>query len=380
MASAILLAVIPFTAAAQVAQITEDEIAGVRAKLPPLLASSEADSFIDSLKDAGSNWPEFVGALDALQDETQKRALIWLANRMPHIDRLEVTKDFLTENVLESFRAWDEIDSIDPNIVPSLDIFYKYILTYRISDEPIEAYRKVLRERFAAQCAGKAPALVAKIANEWVAKNVKLRDPSYFGGMASPLLVLRGRRATASEMTAFCLGLLRTFGIPARRAFCPGLQAEGTAAVWVEFFDGSKWLPMYPRNPESFGDFGRWERKDKKNVSIVKATSAFEFEDVTAAYTRTGTLKLKLVQDGEPIKAFERFSITVFGEGEWIPISDYMDTKTDDQGEFSVVLGDGKYLVAAGVREQDGSVFIVSKEVEILPGERTAVALDLTKD
>lgn len=361
-------------------QITDEGIADVRAKLPSLLSAAEADSFIESLKDAGANWPEFVDALEALDDEAHQRALIWLANRMPHIDRLEVTKDFLVENVVESFGAWDKIDSVDPNVVPDLDTFYKYILTYRISYEPVEAYRKVLRERFADACTRKRPAEVAKAANEWVAENVELRDPSYFGGMASPVLVLKGKKATASEMMAFCLGVLRTFGIPARRAFCPGLQAVGKAAVWVEFFDGARWIPMYPRNPEWFGDFGRWEHDKGQKISIVLASSAFEFDHVTPSYTETGTLKLKLVQDGEPMKGFERFSVMVFGEGEWMTISDYMDTKTDDEGGWSAELGDGTYLVAAGVREKNGSVFVVSKEVEIRPAETTEATIDLTKE
>ncbi len=109
-----------------------------------LLAPRESrDEFGLSLADAGRNWTELADAVRELDGE-EREACVRLVNGMPHLDRLEMTAETLLEHVEYAYRVRTEM----PYTVPDA-MHEPYILTYRVEEEPVDAWRAELWERFA---------------------------------------------------------------------------------------------------------------------------------------------------------------------------------------------------------------------------------------
>jgi hypothetical protein len=369
-----LLALIASLGLAAEAPDIETQKSAILDALPADLPAREWIVLFDALKDAGANWVEFHQAFQALSDDREKRDLMWLAENMPHIDRLEVTREFLIENVRDARRA----SALCP-VKPSEEMFRSYILTYRIADEPIAPYREQIRQAFKDHLTlGDPTQKVAGFINRWVHDRLGARDYEYYGGMAAPLQILNARVATDAERVVFALAALRSYGIPGRMVTCPGVRSTGERKTWIEFSDGIHWLPMYPDAPKAMGDT-RWiETNRPQEITIVRAATAFEREDATSRYSDTGTLAIRFVADGKPVKGFAKFSICVPGDGQWTPVSDDLDLAADDDGRCEATLGDGPYTVMAGVRQSSGSVYVVTRDVVVRPDERTEIEIDLT--
>jgi hypothetical protein len=342
--------------------------------LPTDLAARDWVPLFDALKDAGANWVEFQKAFEALTSDKEKRDLMWLAENMPHIDRLEVTREFLVDNVRDARKA----SSLCP-IKPSEDMYRGYILTYRIADEPIAPYRAEIRRAFQDHLSlGDPPQKVAAFINQWVQDGLASRDYEYFGGMAAPVQILTGRVATESERVVFALAALRAYGIPARMVTCPGVRSTADRKTWLEFFDGLYWIPMYLDAPKAMGDVHYVERNRPQEITIVRAATAFEREDATNRYSDTGTLAIRFTSDAKPMKAFSKFSICIPGDGQWTAISDELELATDDDGWFETTLGDGPYTVTASARTDTGSAYVVMQQALVKPETRTEITIDLT--
>ena len=334
---------------------------------------SVQEELFSSLADAAGNWNELLDGILLLPDTLQDDA-IWLINRMPHLDRLEITHSILAEHIIYSHR----IKRIAPYPIPD-SLFRRYILTYRIYEEPIEGWRKPLFERFSPILKEKKSIQeVARYVNEFVADSIKEGKSGFFSGMKSPLLVLKSHRGTKAETSLLATAILKTLGIPARRVYNRYFGEEKNGASWVEIFDGKGWIPVYLDNPSMFGNFTRFEQKHPHNITFAVARGGFTMENVTSHYTTTGELTVKILRNGRTVPDFEQFAVSVLNDGGYLPI-DEVGTATDSNGSFTVELGDGKYLVEVGQRDASGSVLVQTFPVEIMPAETTYLNIELAK-
>ncbi|MCD6097439.1 transglutaminase domain-containing protein [bacterium] len=334
---------------------------------------SVQEELFSSLVDAAGNWNELLNGVLLLPDSLQDDA-IWLINRMPHLDRLEMTHTILAEHVLYSHKT----KQTAPYSIPD-SLFRRYILTYRIYEEPVEGWRKPLFERFSPVLKEKKSIQeVARYVNNFIADSIKEGKSSFFSGMKPPLLVLKSRRGTKTEISLLATAILKTLGIPARRVYNRYFGEEKNGASWVEIFDGESWIPVYLDNPSMFGNFTRFERNHPHNITFAVARGGFEIENVTSHYTTTGELSVRILRNGKPVPDFEQFAISVLNNGGHFPI-DEVGTATDSNGLFTVELGDGKYLVEVGQRDASGSVLVQTFPVEITPAETTRLDIELEK-
>jgi len=337
-----------------------------------LAADDARTEFAASLEDAGRNWTELAAAVSSLEGE-EREAAVWLINGMPHLDRLEMTSRTLVEHVSFAHRSRDEM----PYPVPE-EMFRPYILTYRIEEEPVEPWRRELFELFApiAEREGTVKS-TARAINAELAGMVEEREREFFGPRQSPILTLRSGRGTEAEISILACAAMKAVGIPSRQTRIRAFGEEDGGTSWIEVFDGEVWLPLYPLEPEAFGDPAHLERDHAGNVTAVASRSAFEHVLVTESYTETGTVAISFVSAGEPAGGFEHFAVSVWNEGALVPL-DELEAVADDEGRFSAVVGEGTYVVQAGVRDGRGNPFVMMRETVIAAGETTFVAFDVT--
>jgi hypothetical protein len=337
-----------------------------------LAPDSLRKDFQDALTDAGTNWRELATAVERA-DAPYRQEAIWLIRQMPHLDRLEMTSPILLEHIAYAHKTTTAFRYAVPE-----SLFRDYILTYRIADEPVTAWRKLLFDRFAPMTRNAlSPEQAARIVNQWLSRNLKPCERGFFGPMQSPELTLSSGRGTPEEIAVLATAILKTLGVPSRRVKVPWLGEQDGDASWVEVFSQGRWLPLYPLQARAFGDTSWTERKYPRNVTIAVATSALDQRLVTEHYTTSGLVKLHLTAAGIPLLKFENFSFNVFNTGAWRQL-DELNTVTDSLGNFQCVLGDGNYLVTCGTRDPKGNPWIVNREITVKPGDTIRLAVDLT--
>lgn len=337
-----------------------------------LAPDSLRPAFGEALADAGQNWHEPAFAVATAQPD-RRDEVIWLINSMPHLDRLEVTRSVLLEHVEYAHIGMTAFKYRAPD-----SLFRDYILAYRISDEPVTAWRKLLYDRFAPMVEkAETSADAARIVNRWLAGNVRSAKRGFFGPMKSPELVLSSGSGTNEEIAVLAAAILKSIGVPSRRVKVPWLGAQDSDASWLEVYSEGKWLPCYPLEPRAFGNFGWLEREHDDNVTVAVATSAFEQQLVTPSYTAGAQVRVRLNASGRPLTEFGNFAFSVFNAGAWRPL-DELNTVTDSSGTFDCFLGNGHYLLVAGQRDPRGNPYLVTRELEVEPHRTQDITLDLT--
>ncbi len=337
-----------------------------------LAPDSLRPAFDSALVDAGQNWPELAFAV-ATAPPDRRAEVVWLVNSMPHLDRLEITRAVLLEHVEYAYASATAFKYHAPD-----SLFRDHILTYRISDEPVTAWRKLLYDRFAPMVRkSETPADAARIVNRWLAGNIRSMKRGFFGPMKSPELVLSSGSGTNEEIAVLAAAILKSIGVPSRQVKVPWLGAQDNDASWLEVCSEGKWLPCYPLEPKSFGDAGWPEHEHDDNVTIAVATSAFDQQLVTSNYTAGAQVRVRLTASGVPRPKFEGFAFSVFNAGAWRPL-DELNTVSDSSGTFDCFLGNGHYLLVAGQRDPRGDPHVVTREFDVRPDQPVDITIDVT--
>lgn len=339
-----------------------------------LVGESERDGLSESLTDAGRNWTNLTDALRELRGD-QRAACAGLIAGMPHLDRLEMTSGTLVEHVAYAYRTLSEM----PYAVPQ-EMFEPYILTYRIEEEPVDPWRGELFGRLKplADEAGTVRG-TARAVNEMIAGAVTERDREFFGPRQSPLMTLRSGRGTEADVSILACAALKALGIPSRQVSVAALGAEEGGASWIEFYEDGEWLPLYPLEPDAFGDHSHLEKERWDNVTVVATRTAFERLLVTESYTDTGTIDLTFVAGGTAASGYEHFSVSVINKGALVPL-DALEAVADEDGRFTATVGGGRYVVQAGFRDADGNSFVMMRDVMVPDGAHRTLAFDVSPD
>jgi tetratricopeptide (TPR) repeat protein len=136
---------------------------------------------------------------------------------------------------------------------------------------------------------------------------------------------------------------LRSVGIPAKVKF-----------TWVEFYNGTDWLPLYPM--------------DSKNLGKTDATEASKQE-----YVKKGGVRAITTKNGLPFSPGDpNWGIARFNDGGWDHLKD-----EPDNGWASIT--PGKYLFTAAARNTNGDVLVYAKPITVTSnkGIEITVPLDL---
>ncbi len=355
-----------FLVAAVFAQTSPEDFDSVAAwDAAEIAPDSLRESLFETYSDALGNWRELADFVSSYEGEPLLDA-IWLVNTMPHLDRLLATKRILSEHLDFAYRARDNAAWPVPD-----SMFRPYILAYRLSYEPVTPWRKLFYDEFSAKAfeAGN-PRDAAKMVNRWVAENIDTSGYDFFGGMQSPDMTFRRRKGSRREISALTNAILKSLGIPTRNATIRTIRGEGRGMSWVEIFDADsgEWVPLYPRKPEHFGDFGYPAREHPGKITVVTVVAGFEMNLVTSDYAETGYLKAHFTKGGKPAGAWGHFSVCVFGNGAYWPL-DEIGAEADSAGDFEIELGTGDYALQCGMRDRTGSVWVQTVPIKIQKGD-----------
>jgi len=216
-----------------------------------------------------------------------------------------------------------------------------------------------------------------------VNENIKVFDRGFFGPRQSPDQIIKVGAGTKEDVATVTTAILKALGVPSRSAKCEFFGQQKDGAIWVEIYDGANWIPLYPDAPDSFGDFKRWEKEYPHNITVVSTTTAFDALQITPKYTETGIIELSFIRHGIMQENFEHFAVSVYNNGGWLPLDDLgfdleeSRMSTADKTKFEAVVGDGTYLVEAGVRNRNGDVHMYTEHVEVTPGARIPLSIKL---
>ncbi len=242
-----------------------------------LLSPSERDSILKVYPENAGFWRE---ALTKYSGDTLS-CVEYLFLTIPDEDRDEMTFPVLEDHVFGTLATRNNFYDDLP-----LQVFYEYLLKYRISDEPLSAYRYPLsawlERRLVMQ---PTPYETAREIAAIIRSNIALTDETGEKPMA-PTQVIPLGRASAEERWILTCAAFRAVGIPSRPVlgWFPGV--EKNLYRWIDVWTGEEWQPVTVGMPP---------------VKYVKV--AFEYpsrKNITAEYRDTGTLVLMPIVNTVP--------------------------------------------------------------------------------
>jgi transglutaminase-like putative cysteine protease/peroxiredoxin len=306
-----------------------------------LISSSALSSkVVDALKRSVGNHKNITDAILAVEKD-RVDDLLWLLVESPDLDLIEATPEVLLEHV----RAANFVGQITQYTVPD-DLFRQYVLSPRIGYEPLRAWRTELFKRFH-RIMGQTASETAKAVNLWMKQNVTVSGREVLGGAKTPLEVVQSRCGSEGDICAATVGILRSLATPVRLS---------KSRQWVEFYSGTDWLPIYPLQPEDFGN--------TKKSEITKTE-----------YEAPGALSLALQRKGLPLSEFDGFALAQLTDGFYS--TGWPENQTDKDGTAKIEISPGKYLLSAGVRNKNGDAYVFLKPIQIQPKETVELTVNL---
>lgn len=239
-------------------------------------------------------------------------------------DRDSMSLPVLADHVFGALSSRDRWFDTMPD-----SIFFDYLLQYRISDEPLSAYRSSLdawldrRVRMGASAYETAEEIMRVLTS-----NISL---SADGPLLAPTQIIPVGQASRENRWVLMAACMRSVGIPVRpvRGWFPG--AETNLYMWLDVWTGEEWRPLTAGMPP---------------VQYVKVAVEYPtMRNVTSEYRDTGILVI--------------FPVTGFSEG-WsvdLMIPSGEDTVIVDDialnplGRSVVELGTGEFLLGVSYTE-----------------------------
>lgn len=359
---------------------------------------ADRDALLAALTDAGTNWTELAQALDSCpppESDVDRfgavgrtyRNMAWLIQTAPHLDRLELTAEILKSNMKHAVWAAEYM-----GYPTDSDFFKRYVLNYRLDDEPVTAWREELVKRYIKYEAD-TPGDPKEIAALAIAASAgfKIIERGYFGNLADPVSIDNARAGSERELTLLTAAVLRAMGWGVR------FTREGRSGKsWVEVYtgpsdtyDAGAWTPVYPTAPEQTGYYTYARDLCGGEIGVITAGDAFAVEQVTPRYTDVCALMPRIMRNGAEDKEYKHWSIEAWYDGRYVPLDDI--AAADDAAnpvvglpaEHSAGAGmyyvgaPGTYLLTAGVRYPGGYVHLVTQQVDVQPGTPVAVELNI---
>jgi transglutaminase-like putative cysteine protease len=319
-------------------------------------ASGESEAWRGILTDSFANWRQIATAVKAARPHIRPLLLDFL-KQTSRVDRLEITSAILLDHV--NFAASRRSPVIDK------DLFRASVLNGRIDYEHLAPWReRIWRELrdLAPQSLRSTEAINACAAgvNDYFATEF-IDDSERLTGRATrmnPIQVLIAGRGSAAELSIAAVGVLRTFGVPARKAANRAL---------VEYHDGEVWRLFDPTVAGSI-----------KLLAEEGDAAGAEDAEVPAH------VRFRFRKDGLPFTDWNKlqyhFDISRFEGGSWRSLRNLQGGPNGE--EFVVTLAAGEYLLTSGARNGNGDPFVQTKLVDLEPGAEAIVewSRDLPED
>lgn len=309
-----------------------------------------------ALSEAGANRSALESVLATVPSGEKARAEFLIAN-LPPCDLVQAKPEVLLEHLAYADTARQVLPWADK--VPE-DVFLHYVLPPRVSQEPLEAWRKYLYEQLlpvVLDC--KTMEAAAYEVNRWCAERVKYKPTSPRD--QGPFETLRSGYGRCEEMAIVYISALRSVGIPARMAWTPWWSTSDNNHAWVEVWADEKWQYTGACEPQS-KLCQAWFDAPVKRAGLVLTESFGVPEDgkdvykkgpceailnVSSNYARTGNLKVKVISQGKS-QGKAMVWVSVFNYGGLRPIS---KRESDARGGMALELGQGTYVLSSQTKK-----------------------------
>lgn len=171
------------------------------------------------------------------------------------------------------------------NTVPE-DIFFNFVLQYRINNENIEDCRPFFYNALRERISGKSMKEAALLVNIWCAEHATYQATDE--RTASPLTVLRSSYGRCGEESTLLVTAMRSVGIPARQVYTPRWAHCNDNHAWVEVWCDGSWYYLGACEPEPILNRG-WFNNASARAMLVdgKAFLPVAGEDVISQKGQT---------------------------------------------------------------------------------------------
>ncbi|MBN2597423.1 transglutaminase-like domain-containing protein [Labilibaculum sp.] len=289
--------------------------------------SLDNETVWNCFKKSQGNWKEiqkFIESTSAGNSAFALDLLDLIADKDLRDTRSEILEDHLN-NTIEKYRLQD---------YDSKELYLKYVLNPRISNECLIAYRGYLQKAFQDKFTGERSEIVEQI-KQWILDEIQItEEENYYNLPITPKGVYELRISNAESRDVLFVALCRSLGIPSRLE-----PAEKTP----QYFDGKEWLNVY-------------------------------FEKQIVNQPITGFLMLnKTAKDFDPAY-YMHFTIGKMIDGVYESLDYGWDSKLSDLPS-KLELEVGKYRLVTGKRGADGTVYAHLNHFEIKKDETSRINL-----
>jgi transglutaminase-like putative cysteine protease len=299
--------------------ITASSLAGKKSLDPQLIWNR--------CKKSQGNWKEIQKFIESTSEENGAFAIDLLnliADKDLRDTRSEILEDHLN-NTIEKYKLED---------YHSKEVYLKYVLNSRISNEWLIAYRGYLQKAFEGKYTGKRAERIEQI-KQWILSEIKItEEENYYNLPITPKGVYELKISNAESRDVFFVALCRSLGIPSRLE-----PAEKTP----QYFDGEQWMNIY-------------------------------FEKQIVNQPITGFLMLNNTEKDFDPAYYMHFTIGKMIDGVYESLDYGWDSKLSDLPS-KLELEVGNYRLVTGKRGADGTVYTHLNHFEVLKDQTTKIDL-----
>lgn len=276
------------------------------------------------------NWDQIEKFLLSTNSQNRERAL----------DLLEV----ISAKDLRDTQAEVLIDHLQYTLPTEGDIFNRYVLNPRVSDEFLTAYKQAFLKEIPSQLVDAIRANPSTWVN-WCRENITIREELNSNKLfMSPMGVWKARVTDSRSRKVFFVAVLRSLGIPARIETVTGK---------TQYYQNDSWMDV---------DFDNFQKGNAAQGTL------------TASYNAISSLK-------DPIY-YKNFTLAKIEDGK----SRLLEFDESEKSTWSTILSEplkldvGQYMLVTGNRMADGSVLSNVTFFRIEEGKNTAIELKIRED
>lgn len=221
-----------------------------------LFSCNQQSGLQEALSLSGDNRMELEAVLDYYESQPLKlQATEFLIENMYHYSEVEgetkfdirnIAAEYLIQNIETAFTAWEEApwkEEVD------FETFCRFVLPYRVSDEPLSDWRDTLRNEYAHLIKDKRHASEAfsKVYIALLERFKKLYD----NDVPSPdvMSLHHTLQGTCSQRSIYVISVLRSLGIPAAYDSTPFWGNYSTSGhAWVSFVNNGRTFTVYDKD------------------------------------------------------------------------------------------------------------------------------------
>ena len=290
------------------------------------------DTISRLIKLSYGNWDQISAYLE--KNAAQYRnTVLELAIQLADKDYSDATETILTDHLAQTAQLGLQ------KLVPSKELFTRYVLSPRIALENLSPWRSFLATSFGPEMAQSSRTDISALTN-WIRENIRVNTVANKHSRAplSPIGVYKLRVADPLSRDIFFVAACRTFGIPAR------LNPETQ-------------IPEYNKS-------GQWLR--------------ISFDTVATTQPEKGLLKLTEKGNAVTPQYYLHYTIGFLKDGFYRTL-EFPEGGKLTNSEKPIELEVGQYALVTGNRQEDGSVLSSMTFFSVEKGKLTTVAVELRK-